>query len=305
MLANPHTIAAQRLPPGRARLGSSVVDPISLRRSGMYADIFVPQRIVDLVNLCHPSMHRESTVGGVAITLDSRQSRQGLEAEKRMHRLAPHLLRAVDLSFEVRRNRTAAHSLLALMNVMPTAALLLDATGRVRHFNRRADVLVSDAKKFILDSGGELKTTSAIDSMRLRSAIYKAIGIAKGQEHELQEALRLECTTGGPPFLILLTPLPRVLLDLWDSDDSVLVLVQIIEPGSRQAEKKRLLRQAYNLTPAEAKVAALIAAGNSTPRAAEILGVTVNTVRSQLAQTFAKTGTRSQVELTKILSALA
>jgi DNA-binding CsgD family transcriptional regulator len=56
------------------------------------------------------------------------------------------------------------------------------------------------------------------------------------------------------------------------------------------------------LTPAEGRVAALIAQGIAPERAAERLGVSRETVRNQLRAVFAKTGTHRQSELVALLA---
>jgi DNA-binding CsgD family transcriptional regulator len=64
------------------------------------------------------------------------------------------------------------------------------------------------------------------------------------------------------------------------------------------------LQRAFGLTAAEARVAALVASGLSGPQAAKVLGVTPATVKTHLSHAFEKTGTRSQVGLARLLSAL-
>jgi DNA-binding CsgD family transcriptional regulator len=63
-----------------------------------------------------------------------------------------------------------------------------------------------------------------------------------------------------------------------------------------------LLAKTFTLTPAEGRVAALIAQGIAPERAAERLGVSRETVRNQLRAVFAKTGTHRQSELVALLA---
>ena len=53
--------------------------------------------------------------------------------------------------------------------------------------------------------------------------------------------------------------------------------------------------------PAEADLVRLLAAGHPLEAAAELRGVTMNTVRSQLKQVFAKTDTKRQAELVRLV----
>lgn len=64
------------------------------------------------------------------------------------------------------------------------------------------------------------------------------------------------------------------------------------------------LRARYHLTEAEARVAAYVGRGLSTKETASVLGRSWNTVRAQLQRTFAKTRTRRQSELVRLIHSL-
>jgi DNA-binding CsgD family transcriptional regulator len=62
------------------------------------------------------------------------------------------------------------------------------------------------------------------------------------------------------------------------------------------------LIEAFDLTPAEAKVAALVGCGATLDDAAKQLGVTISTVRNHLKAVFLKTATHRQSELAILTS---
>jgi DNA-binding CsgD family transcriptional regulator len=64
------------------------------------------------------------------------------------------------------------------------------------------------------------------------------------------------------------------------------------------------LRRAFRLTEAEARLGALLASGESVGTAAERLGITKETSRSQLKTIFAKVGVHRQSALVAVLSTL-
>ena len=57
----------------------------------------------------------------------------------------------------------------------------------------------------------------------------------------------------------------------------------------------------YGLTPAECRVALLLSDGRAPQEIAKMVGVTQNTVRSQIKSIFSKTGVRRQGELIQLL----
>jgi DNA-binding CsgD family transcriptional regulator len=64
------------------------------------------------------------------------------------------------------------------------------------------------------------------------------------------------------------------------------------------------MRQLYGLTPAEARVANLLLEGLEVREAAERLGITLETARFHLKRVLAKTGTRRQTELLRLMLSL-
>jgi DNA-binding CsgD family transcriptional regulator len=83
------------------------------------------------------------------------------------------------------------------------------------------------------------------------------------------------------------------------------LFVLILKPvGAVELRSVDALRDAFGLTLAEAKVAAHCAAGFRVRQTAERLGRSKETVRTQLARVFEKTGVSSQIQLTALLATL-
>jgi DNA-binding CsgD family transcriptional regulator len=65
------------------------------------------------------------------------------------------------------------------------------------------------------------------------------------------------------------------------------------------------LRALFGLTPSEARLAQLLACGDTVEEVAQALGVKLTTVRSQVAVIFSKTGVHRQAKLVAMLSRIA
>jgi DNA-binding CsgD family transcriptional regulator len=61
----------------------------------------------------------------------------------------------------------------------------------------------------------------------------------------------------------------------------------------------------YRLTPAEARLAALLAEGKHLDAAAALLGITLHTARTHLKRIFSKTAAQSQADLVRLVLDLA
>jgi DNA-binding CsgD family transcriptional regulator len=64
------------------------------------------------------------------------------------------------------------------------------------------------------------------------------------------------------------------------------------------------LRSLYRLTPAEARIADLLAGGNEVGEVAVRAGITLETARFHVKRVLAKTGVRRQTELVRLMLSL-
>jgi DNA-binding CsgD family transcriptional regulator len=79
------------------------------------------------------------------------------------------------------------------------------------------------------------------------------------------------------------------------------VALFVSDPDEAPQLSEERIRKLLGLTRAEAHVAAQLAAGACTQEIADRAGVQVNTVRCQLKQIYAKTETRSQADLIRLI----
>lgn len=134
-------------------------------------------------------------------------------------------------------------------------------------------------------------------------------GVLTASDHRDAAALRALFATGSPggsvvvtrpsgarPLVVLLASAPLA----WGADRTVYVL----DPERRLAPVAAVLERAYGATPAEARLAVALAEGLTPTEAADKLEVRISTVRTQLAQVYAKTGTRRQAELVALVARL-
>jgi DNA-binding CsgD family transcriptional regulator len=81
--------------------------------------------------------------------------------------------------------------------------------------------------------------------------------------------------------------------------------VFVVDPEREPASVAALLHRTYQVTPAEARLAEILMSGRDLDAACEELGVTRNTVRTQLKQLFEKLGVKRQAELVALLLRIA
>jgi len=81
-------------------------------------------------------------------------------------------------------------------------------------------------------------------------------------------------------------------------------LLFVSDPDAAEKPKLRIMQELFGLSIAEGKLAAVVSTGRSVNEAAEELGVSANTVKTQLRSVFNKTGTSRQSQLMRLLSAI-
>lgn len=86
------------------------------------------------------------------------------------------------------------------------------------------------------------------------------------------------------------------------NDGSVLNVVFICDPGRQLAVSDAALRELYDFTTAEARLAGELMNGCTVDEAAEKLRIKPNTARSHLKRIFVKTDTKRQGELVRLLT---
>jgi DNA-binding CsgD family transcriptional regulator len=182
--------------------------------------------------------------------------------------------------------------LLQILDRMGCGGLVVATDGSVIASNDMARLILRGNVSFDDDELGELESAGRDLIKQLLRQGRTRISLDQGNwiliEREDQRPLIMNAmaanSTPGPD-----TPSMLVLIDL-DAG---------LKPNQPALEK------IFGLTPAEARLATLIAGGATTSEAAQMLSVSLATVRSQLAATFAKTRTRRQAELVTLVSRLS
>src|SRR5882762_9395699 len=136
---NPWSCAMKAVPFGKAVSANSLLEPGAILKTGFYADVLAPEKQQDILNISHRAMSRDGGVGGIGFSLSARGAERAPANVRRLQRLSPHLCRALDVTIELGRVADGLQKLAAVLNVMPSAALLLDNKQRIVHANPAAE----------------------------------------------------------------------------------------------------------------------------------------------------------------------
>jgi DNA-binding CsgD family transcriptional regulator/PAS domain-containing protein len=240
----------------------------------------------------------ENVTSGITVHRTRTQGDYHPSQIERFEFLLPHLERAVSLGFRLGTFGTTQQTSFHLLDAHPRAVIVLDERGRVIFANRAAREIAIAGDGFVLSSDGP-SLRRQTDQRRLQRLIGRAMGIANGEAAEPAGVMQAHRPSGKRPFSILVSPLCRARYMLTRARPAVCIV--IVDPEKDPALPSDALRTLYGLTPAEMRLAKRMAGGKSLMSAAEELGVSYKTARTQLAAIFRKTSTSRQGELVKLL----
>lgn len=274
--------------PRITRDGESV-DRRILERSAFWNDFLVP------IDAYHLAILRLSLRGTDVTTIVlGRPNRLGAFDDDEVARLAPwhrHIVRAERIWRSLGLTRSAVAHLDTLLDQSSAALFFLDDQLQlVRHTAAAEPMLRRDHGLRIV--GGRLRAARLVEDASLQNAL--ALALAAGTPAPVS-------VTGPLPGEGLVLSVARLTgAAAIGGGRCLLVSARPLAPPDLAAT----LRHRFGLTGAEAGLALALHEGTTLRRLADQRGVSLNTVRSQLAAVFDKTGQRRQQDLIRLLATL-
>jgi DNA-binding CsgD family transcriptional regulator len=236
---------------------------------------------------------------GVALHRTRQAGRYELRDIEQFAAVHRHLERALSIGFRLGSLGTMQRCTTELLDRNPAAIVLLDERKRVVYANRNADALHSDNDGIKLSVDG-LSLLRKQDNDRLQRLIAHVLSMSASSGGAMQASR----PSAKRPYVILISPVARRYPALSTLRPAVSIV--ITDPTRQRQVSSDRLRAAFGLTPAEARLAAHLAAGEELRAAADKLGITYGTARARLADIYQRTETRRQTELiTLLLTTLA
>lgn len=291
-----------RQPPMSPVIGDRVVAEQDFVRREIYTDFARPLGLRHMLGewaaaedgtLCSVAFHRSGQRG----TFDEGDARV-------LGRLFPHLLRSVKL----RQNLQASHAREAIgqaaLDGVTTGVVVTRADGGVLLANRTAEAIAGRQDGFTLQACHPDRAVGAVrpqDTKRLRALIASAASHVA--QAEAGGTLHLPSTAGRRGYAVTVVPLPRTLRGL-NGDRTPLALLLIADLDCQPVPLDRQLIAVFGLTPAEARLVAALARGESRGEYAARACVALSTIKTQMTNVFIKLGVRRESELVRMVLAL-
>jgi DNA-binding CsgD family transcriptional regulator len=147
-------------------------------------------------------------------------------------------------------------------------------------------------------AAGRLAAEYRAEHRELQRLIRQTLDMPPGQP-AVTEALSISRASGRASLSLMIRPIP--LSECSDGPNRPTVAVFIRDPEHQAQPSIELVQRLFQFTPAEAKLALLLADGLSLDEAAGMMKIRRNTARAHLRAIFSKTGVKRQITLVRLL----
>jgi DNA-binding CsgD family transcriptional regulator len=207
-------------------------------------------------------------------------------------RILPHVRRAFEIRARLESAEVRSATLANTLDGIGPGVMVLDSHGRLLEANVQAQDELRDGRSLRRNGDSTLwlrEPAGSTFSRWVGRGGPTRTGPADGIFHIPRER-RL-------PLSLLIAPLPRHQLSWLGAASSWLVI--LLDPERSDKVSADRIQRDLKVTSREAEVAALLFVGYGVPGIAARLGVTTNTIRTQLKSIFGKTGVHTQSELVR------
>jgi DNA-binding CsgD family transcriptional regulator/PAS domain-containing protein len=221
----------------------------------------------------------------------------------RLSRLGLHAEKALRLGMKLIESETANVGLRDLFDRLKIGVFLLDGSRRVIFCNEAGRRCLGDVVEILDD---RLVARNQSDRAALQAAIGEVIDPGAALFTSDPRPTLLRSAQSGRALVVYALPLRgRHAPELEQLLLRTQVIVLAIELSAGDPADPAVLRDLLGLTLGEARVAALIAAGNSPREASQKLGISEETSRTLLKRAFTKSGVSRQSELAALIARIS
>jgi DNA-binding CsgD family transcriptional regulator len=283
---------------GRFALASESFPDEELPQTAFYREVMQPQGLAPEAPIVHVIFNEpDRPISGISIW--RREGGRPFTSEDLAlgNLLAPHLVRAFEIHRRFGELRNERGALTEVIDRLPVGVVLIDALRRPVIVNRFAEQIAARCDGFTLGDAGPHATDARENRILLRH-LSQAIGIGASLGRGPSRVMSVSRPSGWRAYPVIIAPL--LAPSTGRSGGDAVAAIFIGDPEASQITTVDFFQTLYALTHAEAELVALLARGRTLEEAALERGVTLNTVRSQLKQVFAKTDTHRQGQLMRL-----
>jgi DNA-binding CsgD family transcriptional regulator len=229
---------------------------------------------------------------------------------QRLRLILPHLSRSLGVMHLLKSAQLFVETSLAALKRLPSAVLLLNNAGEVTFVNQAAQRMLNDddglqlSKLSNAENLGMLCAEKISDSEAINNAISAALSRAPNETPHFSNCVPVPRKSGKGCYTLQFSALGEH--NEFNSASGTYALIIFLNDSEQDIKiDPAILQSAYGLTPAEAKVAIALLESGSARELASKLGISQNTVGTQVKAIYAKLGVDTRTRFVKLLLGLA
>lgn len=291
--------ARDLLRPGNIRLSSDTCSRRDFLRSEWYADFCRPRHLGQ--SLAVTVLQDRTLTSNISVSADEHRPPYGGEELALVRGLLPHLQRGFAMHARLAASQAQGKALGTVLDALASPVLLVTAEGAILYMNAAAEHLIR-ASDGLAVKGGGLQALLPDETRALRNLVAGAAATSARQGRKSGGTLRVSRPCGRGPLDILISPLPSAPQD-WALWKPPVAAIFVTDRSRMVVSEHSLLIRLYGLTAMEAKVVVAVSQGLSGKEICRELEIRYNTLKTHLKHVYAKTHTRHQTDLVRVLAA--
>jgi DNA-binding CsgD family transcriptional regulator/PAS domain-containing protein len=211
--------------------------------------------------------------------------------------LAPHILQALRLGTQFQALKASTQQKQAALDQLEMGVVFLSPTRIVLSMNESAESILRDNDGLLLRQG-RLRAVFPDDDRKLQSLISNACKVVHARGTDPGGAMLMSRLRSRDQLKVIVGTACTQVAGLSSMPAAVVFIHDLARSMRPKAE---ILSSLYGLTPAECRIASLVLEGKSAEEITALLGITRNTLKTQMKSLFSKTEVRRQTDLVRKL----
>ncbi|MEX0281786.1 MAG: helix-turn-helix transcriptional regulator [Arenibacterium sp.] len=194
------------------------------------------------------------------------------------------------LTADLRRRYNAA---LSVLDKIDTGVMILTDNAELILKNASADAILAAKDGLLLGANGRVTCRNSETDEEIRDAVRSIGRTAAGENDASGRFLTIPRLGADAPLVAILSPLRDAEMEL--ERDLKGALLTLVDPLRPLGIREDLIAKVYGLTSAEQRLAGFLISGRTNKEIAEELGVSPETVKTQLSSVLQKSGCRNRL----------
>lgn len=189
-----------------------------------------------------------------------------------------------------------ARAFVASLELIGDGVILLDEDGHILFASENAHSILGGYESYIRIAGDRLQFADSGNERHLKALLAPGGGFSKSSSH--CSVMTIERATSNHPLVLSLFPLPPAAPE---EEHAPRMMVIFRDPDNIPTPQWQIFARHFQLSATEIRLCLAMAEGLTVAEYSEKYHISLHTARSHLKSVFAKTSTRRQADLLRLI----